>query len=562
MTSTLCKSYDALVFGSGLAGLAAARRLALGGSRVALLEKASALGGHLLPFSRGGVQFEIGLHYIADVGASSAFGQACGQLGVQFPFRPLDAAFEELRFGEGGESTHGGLKGTVLYEGSFADFVQSLTLRFPAHVRGLHSYLQVVQTAWELAQSITFPARTSHVVRAALANPRFLKLLPFATLSLREALVKTFRFSEPLVEILAAQHLLMGVAPSELSCLVHFVVHRYYFEGACFVEGGGAEMIRQLTAGPFQTKVDVYVNADATLVRNGISGRFQAQWKHKEESFQVEGKRVVWTPDPRSLQATAPSLFPLLSPLNRLRLRAAKAPHALVVGYFATRSPLEELGFPNRNVWLMGSLNAESCYLNHASEGGVEHLASEAALYVSTGSLRDPHACPPGNALKAQGVFQAMFLCSGEVSVWNVEDYDSYRVPESKGGQGRAYREKKALVLGRLVERLERAFPGVKENLVWKELGTPLTHQRYLNSLTRSGYGYAATVPDFLWSRPSFESGIEGLHFCGAHVKPAHGIVTALVNGVGLAERILSWENGRTSAENGRTRVEGLAATS
>jgi phytoene dehydrogenase-like protein len=352
-------------------------------------------------------------------------------------------------------------------------------------------------------------------------------------------------------------------------------VHRYYFEGACFVEGGGAEMIRQLTASPFESHVDVFLNADSTLARDPVSGNFQAIFSRKSGQIRSEkvgedsnsrvslsGKRVIWTPDPRILEQVAPTLFSSLSPLNRLRMRSAKAPHALVVGYFATREPLEALGFPNRNVWLMGSLDSESCYLSYANEGGAEHLASQAALYVSTGSLRDRRACPAENSLKAKGVFQAMFVCSGESAAWDVEGFDTYRVPESKGGQGRAYKQRKAKVLERLVERLERAFPGVEASLVWKELGTPLTHQRYLHSLTRSGYGFAATVPDFLWARPSYESGIDGLHFCGAHVKPAHGIVTALVNGTGLAERILSWDNAKTSARNGRQRVEGLAATS
>ncbi len=557
-TARPCRgTYDVIVFGSGLAGLSVARALARAGRSVAVLEKAAHLGGHLLPFDRGGVRFEVGLHYIADTGPGSAFARGCESLGVALPLVPLDRGFDEFRFGERGVPTHGGLLGSTIFAGTFGEFTRGLGERFARHARALEMYRHDVELAWELSRGLRFPTRTGDYLKAALSDARFARLVPLAGASLRDALENRYGFSPPLVEILSGQHLLMGVPPSELSCLVHFLVHRYYFEGACFVEGGGGAMISALLT----PEVD-YHTSTQTRLRRGADGLFHVEGCSATGSLALSAHRIVWTPDPRALATTAPDLYGRLSPLTRLRLRSARDPHALTVGYFATRPPLEELGFANRNVWLMGSLDAESCY----REFDPRVLAREAPLYVSTGSLRDPGACPEGNKLGARGAFQAMFLCPGDAGPWGVVDAEHYRLPESKGGNGRAYRLVKEETLSILAARLEEAFPALRGAWAWKELGTPLTHGRYLNSTSRSGYGFAATVGDFLWGRPSYVTGIDGLHLCGAHVKPAHGIVTALVNGVGLAERILSWENPRRAhspiGAPGVRCVEGVEATS
>lgn len=541
--------FDVVVFGSGLAGLAATRRLSRAGRRVALVEKAKTLGGHLLPFERGGVTFEVGLHYIADVAPGSAFDAACRSLDVAFDYVPLDPRFEELRFEDGREAR--GAPGRYLYAPDFGSFVRDLQERFPLEARALDRYGRIVGLCWKLSKDLRFPARTGDLLRAVASDSRYLALVPFAPLTLGRALRREFGFPEALAEILEAQHLLMGVPPSRLSCLVHFIVHRYYFEGACFVRGGGREMIRALREG---VDASVHASADTRLSR-APDGLFRVRGTSARGDVDLTARRVIWTPDPRALAACSDLALPALT---RARLASAEDPHALVVASLATRAPLGDLGLPNRNVWLMGTLSAEECYL----ERDPEILAARAPVYVSTGSLRDPEACPGGNPLGARGLLQAMFLCPGDARPWDVEDFAGYRVPESKGGQGRAYRVKKERVLGILLDRLERSAPGLRASLAWKELGTPLTHQRYLHSLSRTGYGFAATPRDLLLARPSYESGVEGLHFCGAHVKPAHGIVTALVNGVGLAERILTWDNPpRRSASGTRgMAIDGLPA--
>jgi all-trans-retinol 13,14-reductase len=515
---------DVAIIGSGLAGLSAAKRMEQAGQKVVLIEKSKHLGGHLLSFERGALTFEVGVHYLADVGEESPWKKACDALHLNFKYHKLDKTFEELYWEKSGDS--------FFYTSPLGEFIARLQQQFPLEYRALSAYKETLELCWELARGLEFPLRTKDLVKKVISQPKMWPLIPLAFENLEHTLKVRFGFAESLYDILSLQHLLLGARPSELSSLLSFLVHRYYFEEACFPEGGGKEMIRQLTD---RTQYPKLTNASYNFKRNS-SGNFAFQGLSEQGGFAFEAKKVIWTPDPRLLGQFFQGELP---PLLRWRLRQAQNPQALCVGFFATKIPLEECGLRNLNHWMLGARDANACYDNTSPEV----LANEGLLYISTGSLRDPRACPPEASKQARGVFQAMFLCPTEVENWEVQEPSLYRVPESKGGQGRAYRVKKETVLEVLKARLEKRFPLLQGQWAWQELGTPLTHERYLNSFSRTGYGFRPSVQDLLIGRPSFDTGIENLFLCGAHIKPAHGIVTALVNGVCLAERILSCDN-------------------
>src|SRR5262245_35525026 len=61
-------SYDAIIIGSGIGGLAAAALLAKhAGKRVLVLERHYAVGGFTHTFHRPGYEWDVGVHYIGDL---------------------------------------------------------------------------------------------------------------------------------------------------------------------------------------------------------------------------------------------------------------------------------------------------------------------------------------------------------------------------------------------------------------------------------------------------------------------------------------------------------------
>ena len=66
---TPAESYDAVIIGSGIGGLAAGSLLAqLGGRRVCVLERHFTLGGFTHAFTRRGYHWDVGLHYVGQMG--------------------------------------------------------------------------------------------------------------------------------------------------------------------------------------------------------------------------------------------------------------------------------------------------------------------------------------------------------------------------------------------------------------------------------------------------------------------------------------------------------------
>ena len=419
-----------LVIGSGLAGLSCARMLARQGHSVTVLEKAAALGGHLIAFNRGGAHFEVGIHYIADTGPGSHWDRCCKALGVELGIVPLDKVFDELRFP--GNPALG-------VEGPIEKFVETLHQRFPAEREAIEKYAETARAVIAFSDKLELPYDEIDELRILLRHPSVMKIAPLAGQSLDTFLRKTLKVSPDLYEALAFHHVLIGVPPKKLSALIYFAVNGYYFRQACFVEGGGNAMIEAL----LHPRVDYRTGVDARFFRisDGAEGALRESGRNYELRFRAEtpdgevlAHNVVWTADPRLLERSASFR---LGPVTRYRLSKVQDPHAYVVGYFATKEPLSDYGLSNRNYWLMGNLRSNEMY----RVSDLETLASDAPIYMSTGSLRDPHAIEPGGKIGAKGVFQAMFLCPPDPELWGGSDLRTYRKPAAKGGFKEHYGE-------------------------------------------------------------------------------------------------------------------------
>ena len=75
------ESYDAIVIGSGIGGLAAAALLAkYGGKRVLVLERHYTAGGFTHVFHRPGFEWDVGVHYVGEVQPGAMIGRVFDHL--------------------------------------------------------------------------------------------------------------------------------------------------------------------------------------------------------------------------------------------------------------------------------------------------------------------------------------------------------------------------------------------------------------------------------------------------------------------------------------------------
>ncbi|KAK9903392.1 hypothetical protein WJX75_004649 [Coccomyxa subellipsoidea] len=140
----------------------------------------------------------------------------------------------------------------------------------------------------------------------------------------------------------------------------------------------------------------------------------------------------------------------------------------------------------------------------------------EAPQNVCIGSIPtvfNPRLAPPGKAL-----VHAYTAGNEPYSVWEGKDRNS--------DEYRQLKEDRSQVLWRA---LERAIPDVRERAELVLVGTPLTHERFLN---RHRGTYGAAISAASGSFPGPQTPIPGLYRCGDSCAPGIGVPAAAASGM------------------------------
>ncbi|XP_038994535.1 prolycopene isomerase, chloroplastic-like isoform X2 [Hibiscus syriacus] len=108
-----------------------------------------------------------------------------------------------------------------------------------------------------------------------------------------------------------------------------------------------------------------------------------------------------------------------------------------------------------------------------------------------------------------------------------------------KGLPPKDYEAKKELIAEEVIGRLEKKlFPGLKSSIVFKEVGTPKTHRRFL-ARDMGTYGpMPRQIPKGLLGMPFNTTGISGLYCVGDSCFPGQGVIAVAFSGVMCAHRV------------------------
>ena len=132
------RGYDAIVVGGGMSGLTTGVILAKEGMRVLVLEQHTRVGGTLQRFFRkGGVQFDVGFHYVGGVEPGQVLERYLSYCGVMDRLKliPFDQdGFDELRF-----------PGTTFkVPAGYERYRDRLLEAFPAERRGIEAWYRLL----------------------------------------------------------------------------------------------------------------------------------------------------------------------------------------------------------------------------------------------------------------------------------------------------------------------------------------------------------------------------------------------------------------------------------
>jgi ferredoxin--NADP+ reductase len=153
--------------------------------------------------------------------------------------------------------------------------------------------------------------------------------------------------------------------------------------------------------------------------------------------------------------------------------------------------------------------------------------------FVQCSTRRDPdnsRSAPPGHA-----TIEVQTIAPADPRVWGVEGAD---IPSGDYRRRGAYRQVKEIVTTGLLQRIEQVYPGAAGKVVWSELGTPATQERFTHTSAGSAFGLECRFSQSGPFRPRTTTPIGGLFLVGTSTAWGPGTVGSMLSGLHAASAI------------------------
>lgn len=496
-----------VVIGTGAGGLMAATVLASKGIEVLVLEQAREFGGYLNPFKRRGYHFDVGLHYVGELGPGRAHRRLYERVGLDPDelFVEMDRdGFDHFRFPDF----------EIRQCADRGAWRERLHRTFPRQHKAIEcffAYLERVRRVSAVVTAFAFRApRASDLAvlrQAAALAPR----VGSTWLDLMESITDDVRLRAALSGNLACG----GSPPRELSAFGGLALVNHFADGAWVARGTAGSLRDALVQKAHAHGADFRSRADVRRidVRGG-----QVQAVELATGERVPCAQVVAAIDPGRLVGE-------LIPLHRLPLRmvhkvARLQPSFPMFSVFlGMRRKLADHGLRGANIWDHPRVDPATW--------GMWDLESPPAFMMTTPTLTDT-----GGSRAPQGGSTAdIFVAAPYAPFARWTD-----APVGRRGSG--YEALKAQLADRIVDRVQERLPGVVGDVEVQEAATPATCVSYVRTVEGSMCGPALTPGQFGPLRPATRTPVGGLYLAGASIFGG-GVMPCMLSGQAAAAAVL-----------------------
>ncbi len=497
--------YDAIVIGSGIGGLTAAACLSKMGKKVIVLEQHYTAGGFTHSYDRNGYEWDVGVHYIGDMGAKHTLARRLFDYVTdgQLQWAAMDDHYDRLFIGD---------RQIDLVAGPEA-FAKELKSQFPGEEQAIDSYLDYLSLVAKAMPGVTL----AKVLPNLMAGPfRYLarrKAPDFLNRTTREVL-ETLTGNQELIAALTGQWGDNGLVPDDSSFIIHALIARHYLYGGYYPVGGASEMAKTIIPVIQQGGGEVFTYADVKeiLVENG-----KAVGVRMADGQAIHAPAVISN---AGVFNTFGTLLPDHAPHKAFyqnKLGQVQRSMASVCLYIGLQDTAENLALPKTNFWI---------YPGPDYRGQVEDFLADPdnrdipLTYISFPSAKDPSFTEryPGRAtieIVAPGPFQ-----------WYQQWAD-----KPWGKRGEDYEAKKDAYAQRLLKKLYEKMPHLRGKVDYYELSTPLSTDYFCRYSSGEIYGLDHTPQRFEqdWLKP--KTRLPGLYLTGQDIMTC-GVVGAMIGGL------------------------------
>lgn len=507
--SRLNGPYDALVIGSGPGGLTTAALLSAIGWKVAVFEQHYTAGGYTHSYERNGYEWDVGVHYIGDMGAPTMARKFMDFLsGGRLQWAPMDAHYDRFFIGD---QVFDAVAGKAEYRARLAQY-------FPSETKAIDRYFELLDEIGSNMKLFT-AARLLRPGLLKLAQPLLKRLLPKNFQRSTREVLEELTQNQTLIAVLTGQWGDMGLPPAQSSFIIHALIARHYLYGGFYPVGGSWKIAETIIPRIQATGGEVFTYARVQEII--VEGR-KARGLLMADGTRIEAPCIISSAGVmNTFQRLLPAEVARKSGYEQL-LRKVTPSSGHIGLYIGIKGTAEELGLPKTNFWIYPSAD----YEGNVQRFEQDRHAPVPVVYVSFPSAKDPDYARrhPGTAtieVVAPAPFKWFEKWSD--SVW--------------GKRGEDYEALKAELGERILDVMYEKLPQLRGRIDYCEVSTPLSSQ-YFNFYQRGElYGINHDPQRFAQSWLTPRTKIPGLWLTGQDIVSC-GVVGAMMGGVLTAQAI------------------------
>lgn len=500
----LQESYDTIIIGSGIGGLATAAILSKQGQKVLVLERHYTAGGFTHIFKRKGYEWDVGIHYIGEMQRENSILRKLFHYVTDgaLKWSDMGEVYDQIVIGDQRFDFVKGVK----------NFKDKLISYFPDEEQAIHAYVDLVFKAVKTSKNFYFSKAMSPFLNALIG--RFMKgpLYKFSDKTTDEVL-RSLTNNETLIKVLTGQYGDYGLPPKQSSFYMHASLVRHYFDGGSFPIGGSSQIVKTMDSVIAASGGTILVSAEVEEVnieKNTAIGVRMKDGKIFRSKNVVSNAGIITTYNKLLSHETVES-HGLGAQLQKVKPSAA---HLSL--YIGLEGSPEALQLPKTNYWVYpADGDHDRCIQNY-----LEDLTQPfPVVYISFPSAKDPDW---SNRYPGKSTIDIITLVPYEVfEKWSDKSW------KKRGAEYEAVKEEFAQ---RLLKVLYKQLPHLKGKISCYELSTPLTTQHFVNYEKGEIYGLDHSPARFRQSFLKPKTPIKNFYLTGQDIATA-GVGGALFSG-------------------------------
>ncbi len=476
------QKFDVVIVGSGLGGLLCANILSKEGYRVCIVEKNHKLGGSLQTFGRKACFFNTGLNYTESLDEGQILNQYFRYFGLmdKLKLRRLDNdGFELISFNNG----------NYKFAMGHDHFADTLAKQFPHEREGLNKYVKTIR---HICQS--FPLYTLSDFQPNMYNNEYIGI---GAVNYIRSVISDTR----LQNVLAGNNMLYAGVENKTPLFVHSLINSSFIESAWRLVDGSHQLVNILADNIKQNGGTIFTNSE---VKKFIFETDNLKYVQVDNEEQIEGRYFISNMHP---EQTLAMLEPgKIKKAFLTRIKSLDDSMGMFTMYIVFKKEMfpylnyNFYHFNQDNTWVAGEYNPEKWPQNY--------------LLMTTANSK--------SEIYADGCSIITYMAYGEMAKWE------HTSVENRGDDYQDYKRRKA---EKLIDNVERQFPGIRSCIASYYTSTPLTWRDYTGTRAGSAYG---VLKDFNRPMESFilpRTKIANLFLTGQNIN-IHGILGVTISSV------------------------------